>query len=36
MSKNLFTNIPKQQNMLKIGLLYKKSTNFQAKYLQNL
>ena len=29
--KSLFTNIQKQQNMLKISLLFKKFTNFTGK-----
>ena len=29
--KSLFTNIQKQQNMLKISLLFKKFTNFTVK-----
>ena len=29
--KSLFTNILKQQNMLKISLLFKKFTNFSGK-----
>ena len=31
----LFTNIQKQQNMLKSSLLFKKNTNFTGKYLGN-
>ena len=31
----LFTNISKQQNMLKSSLLIKKKTNFTGKYLEN-
>ena len=30
--KSLFTNIQKQQNMLKIGVLFKKNTNFTGEY----
>ena len=33
--KSLFINIQKQQNMLKISLLYKKFTNFMEKELEN-
>ena len=33
--KSLFTHIPKQQNMLKISLLFKKFTNFMGKELEN-
>ena len=33
--KSLFTNIPKQQNMLKISLLFKKFTNFMRKKLED-
>ena len=33
--KCLFTNIQKQQNMLKTSLLFKKNANFTGKYLKN-
>ena len=33
--KSLFTNIQKQQNMLKISLLFKTYTKFTGKYLEN-
>ena len=34
-SFRMFTNIPKQQNMLKITLLFRKFTNFTGKQLEN-
>ena len=34
-AKSLFTNIQKQQNMLKISLLFKKFINFTGKQLEN-
>ena len=33
--KSLFTNIQKQQNKIKISLLFKKFTNFTDKQLEN-
>ena len=33
--KSLFTNIQKQQNMLKTSLLFKKFTNYTGKLIKN-
>ena len=33
--KSLFTNIQKQSNMLKISLLFKKTTNFTGQWFDN-
>ena len=34
-AKFLFTNIQKQQNMIKISLLFKKNTDFTGEQLEN-